>query len=161
MARRLAGAGVLADLLGGLAMIVVIGAAGMGYATTLNVGMASFVFTIAPPASTLLPMMGIHLPASVAPQVMAAATSGHMSPALTSHLQWMLLGMHLPAATVTQIGGLMGGHATNAQVAGLMSMLPPSARGLAGPRRPRAGGCCTSPTPGSRAWRSRWSSPQR
>lgn len=109
MARRLAGVGVLAGLLGGLAlivvMIVVMGASGMGYATPLNEGMASFVFTIAPPVSTLpalMPMMGIHLPASVAPQMMAAAASGHMSPALISHLQWMLMGMHLPAATVTR-----------------------------------------------------------
>lgn len=70
MALQLAGAGVLAGLLGGLAMIVVMilvmGAAGMGYATPLNVGMASLVFTIAPLASmlpTLMPLMGIHLPA--------------------------------------------------------------------------------------------------
>ena len=137
MARQLAGAGVLAGLLGGLAMIVVMilvmGAAGMGYATPLNVGMASFVFTIAPPASmlpALMPLVGIHLPASVAPQVMAAAASGHISPALMSQLQAMLMGMHLPAATVTQIGALMTGHATNAQVAGLMSMLSPSARAM-------------------------------
>lgn len=134
-ARRLAGAGVLAGLLGGLVMIVVMilvmGAAGMGYATPLNVGMASLLFTIAPPVSmlpTLMPLMGIHLPASVAPQVMAAAASDHMSPALMSRLQPMLMSMHLPAATVTQIGALMSGHATNAQVAGLMSMLYPSAR---------------------------------
>jgi hypothetical protein len=59
---------------------------------------------------------------------MAAASSGHVSPALMSHLQSMLMGMHLPAATVTQIGALMSGHATNAQVAGLMSTLSPSAR---------------------------------
>ena len=137
MARQLAEAGALAGLLGGLAMIVVMilvmGAAGMGYATPLNVGMASFVFTIAPPASmlpTLMPLMGIHLPASVAPQVMAAAASGHVSPALMSQLQAMLMGMHLPAATVTQIGALMSGHATNAQVAGLISMLSPSPRAM-------------------------------
>jgi hypothetical protein len=135
MARRLTGAGVLAGLLGGLAMIVVMilvtGAAAMGYATPLNLGMASLAFTIAPPASmlpTLMPLMGIHLPATVAPQVMAAAASGHISPALISRLQPMLMGMHLPAATVTQIGALMSGHATNAQVVGLMSMLSPSAR---------------------------------
>ena len=137
MARQLAEAGALAGLLGGLAMIVVMilvmGAAGMGYATPLNVGMASFVFTIAPPASmlpTLMPLMGIHLPASVAPQVMAAVSSGHISPALMSQLQAMLMGMHLPAATVTQIGALMSGHATNAQVAGLISMLSPSPRAM-------------------------------
>src|SRR3974377_1074616 len=100
MARRLFGPAVLAGLLGGLAMIVVMilvmGAAGMGYATPLNVGMASFVFTIAPPASmlaTLMPMMAIPLPASVAPQVMAAVSSGHISPALMSQLRAMLMGM--------------------------------------------------------------------
>ena len=137
MARQLAGAAALAGLLGGLAMIVVMilvmGAAGMGYATPLNVGMASFAFTIAPPASmlpTLMPLMGIHLPASVASQVMAAAGSGHFSSALMSQLQAMLTGMRLPAATVTQLGALMSGHATNAQVAGLMSMLSPSSRAM-------------------------------
>ncbi|HET9970553.1 MAG TPA: hypothetical protein VFQ68_20120 [Streptosporangiaceae bacterium] len=137
MARQLAGAGVLAGLLGGLAMIavmiLVMGAAGMGYATPLNVGMASFAFTIAPPASmlpTLMPLMGVHLPASVAPQVMAAAGSGHISPALMSRLQAMLMGMHLPAATVTQVGALMNGHAINAQVASLMSMLSPSSQAM-------------------------------
>jgi hypothetical protein len=135
MARRLAGPGILAGLLGGLAMIVVMilvmGASGMGYATPLNIGMAAFVFTITPPLSmlpTLMPLMGIHLPASVAPQVMAAASSGHLSPALMSQLRAMLMGMHLPAATVTQVGALMSGHATNADVANLMSMMTPSAR---------------------------------
>jgi len=60
-------------LLGGLAMIVVMilvmGAAGMGYATPLNLGMAAFVFTITPPTSmlpTLMGLMGIHLPPSAA-----------------------------------------------------------------------------------------------
>jgi hypothetical protein len=69
MARRLAGAGVLAGLLGGLVMIavmiLVMGAAGMGYATPLNVGIASLVFTIAPPVSmlpTLMPLMGTACP---------------------------------------------------------------------------------------------------
>jgi hypothetical protein len=135
MVRRLAGAGVLAGLLGGLTMIVVMilvmGAAGMGYATPLNIGMAAFVFTITPPMSTLptlMNLMGIHLPASVAPQVMAAAGSGHLSPAMMSQLRATLMGMHLPAATVTQMGALLSGHATNADVAHLMSMMTPSAR---------------------------------
>lgn len=135
MIRRLAGAGILAGLLGGLAMIVVMilvmGASGMGYATPLNIGMAAFVFTITPPLSmlpTLMPLMGINLPASVAPQVMAAASSGHFSPAMMSQLRTMLMGMHLPAATVTQVGAVMSGHATNADVAHLMSMMSPSAR---------------------------------
>jgi hypothetical protein len=135
MMRRLAGTGLLGGLLGGLAMIVVMilvmGAAGMGYATPLNIGLAAFVFTITPPLSmlpTLMSAMGIHLPASMAPQVMAAASSGHFTPALMSKLQAALMGMHLPAATVTQMGALMSGHATNADVAHLMSMMTPSAR---------------------------------
>ncbi len=137
MAGRLAGAGVLAGLLGGLAMIVVMilvmGAAGMGYATPLNIGMAAFVFTITPPMSmlpTLLPLMGIHLPAFMAPQVMAAAGSGHFTPAMMDQLRAMLMGMHLPPATVAQMGALMSGHATNTDVANLMSMMTPSARAM-------------------------------
>jgi hypothetical protein len=59
MARRLAGLGILAGLLGGLAMIVVMilvmGASGMGYATLLNIGMAAYVFTIPPPLSCCRP----------------------------------------------------------------------------------------------------------
>jgi hypothetical protein len=101
MARRLAGPGILAGLLGGLAMIVVMilvmGASGMGYATPLNIGMAAFVITITPPLSMLPTLMP-------------------------------LTGMHLPAATVTQMGALMSGHASNADVASLMSMMTPSAR---------------------------------
>jgi hypothetical protein len=135
MARRLAGTGLLAGLLGGLAMItvmiLVMGAAGMGYATPLNLGMAAFAFTITPPLSMLpamMNLMGIHLPASMAPQVMAAAGSGHLSPAMMHQLSTMLMGLHLPAATVSQMGALMSGHATNADLSHLMSMMTPSAR---------------------------------
>jgi hypothetical protein len=135
MARRLAGTGLLAGLLGGLAMItvmiLVMGAAGMGYATPLNLGMAAFAFTITPPLSmlpTMMNLMGIHLPASTAPQVMAAASSGHLSPAMMHQLSTMLMGMHLPATTVSQMGALMSGHATNADLSHLMSMMTPSAR---------------------------------
>src|SRR6516165_6531645 len=101
MARRLLGPAVLAGLLGGLAMIVVMilvmGAAGMGYATPLNIGTAAFVFTITPPLSMLPAVMG-------------------------------LMGIHLPAAAVSQMGALMSGTATNSTVHSLMSMMSPQAR---------------------------------
>src|SRR5579859_6881681 len=89
MARRLFGPALLAGLLGGLAMIVVMilvmGAAGMGYATPLNLGMAAFVFTITPPTSmlpSLMGMMGIHLPPAAMAKLTMALHSGHMSPAM-------------------------------------------------------------------------------
>ncbi|HEY5986192.1 MAG TPA: hypothetical protein VIV12_07445 [Streptosporangiaceae bacterium] len=78
MARRLFGPAIVAGLLGGLAMIVVMilvmGAAGMGYATPLNLGMAAFVFTITPPMSMLprlMGLMGIHLPGRCAAGTLA------------------------------------------------------------------------------------------
>jgi hypothetical protein len=135
MARRLFGPALLAGLLGGLAMIVVMilpmGAAGMGYATPLNIGMAAFVFTITPPISMLprlMALMGIHLPASAAAPLMAAVHSGHISPMGLHKLGTMLTGMHVPPAAVHQMGLLMNGHATNSTVASLMSMMSPSAR---------------------------------
>ena len=135
MARRLSRPAVVAGLLGGLAMIVVMilvmGAAGMGYATPLNIGMAAFVFTITPPLSmlpTLMGLMGIHLPPSAAGPLMAAAHSGHIGPAMVKSLGAMLLGMHLPAATVGQMGALMSGTATNSTVHSLMSVMSPRAR---------------------------------
>src|SRR6516165_10160356 len=101
MARRLLGPAVLAGLLGGLAMIVVMilvmGAAGMGYATPLNLGMAAFMFTITPPASmlpSLIGMMGIHLPPAATAKVTMALHSGHMSPAMMHQLGTMLMGRH-------------------------------------------------------------------
>ncbi len=135
MARRLAGPALLAGLLGGLAMIVVMilvmGAAGMGYATPLNLGMAAFVVTVTPPVSmlpTLMALMGIHLPASAAGPLMAAVHNGHISPAMMQKLGAMLMGMHVPAATVSQMGLLMSGQATNSTMAGLMTGMSPSAR---------------------------------
>ena len=135
MARRLFGPAVLAGLLGGLAMIVVMilvmGTAGMGYATPLNIGMAAFVFTITPPLSmlpTLMGRMGIHLPPSAAGPLMAAVHSGHIGPAMMKSLGATLMGMHLPAATVSQMGALMSGTATNSTVHSLMSMMSPQAR---------------------------------
>jgi hypothetical protein len=135
LARRLAGPALLAGLLGGLAMIVVMilvmGAAGMGYATPLNLGMAAFVFTITPPMSMLprlMGLMGIHLPASAMGQLTAAVHSGHVSPAMMKGLGSMLLSMHVPAATVSQMGLLMSGQASNSTMAGLMSAMSPPAR---------------------------------
>jgi hypothetical protein len=135
MARRWFGPALLAGLLGGLAMIVVMilvmGAAGMGYATPLNLGMAAFVSTITPPMSmlpTLMGLMGIHLPPSAAGPLMAAVHSGHISPAMMHTLGAMLTGMHVPAATVSQMGLLMSGQATNSTLAGLMTGMSPSAR---------------------------------
>ena len=135
MMRRLLGTGLLAGLTGGLVMIAVMilamGAAGMGYATPLNVGMASFVFTIAPPMSMLprlVSMMGIHLPASAMAPLAVVAHGGHLSAATMKSLGGMLMGMHVPGATVTQMGLLMSGKATNSTMASLMSGLSPSAR---------------------------------
>ena len=135
LARRLFGPALLAGLLGGLAMIVVMilvmGAAGMGYATPLNIGMAAFVLTVTPPMSmlpTLIGLMGIHLPPSAAGVLMAAVRSGHVSPAMMHKLGAMLMGMHVPAAAVSQMGALMSGKATNSTVASLMSTMSPSAR---------------------------------
>jgi len=135
LARRLFGPALLAGLLGGLAMIVVMilvmGAAGMGYATPLNIGMSAFVLTVTPPMSmlpTLIGLMGIHLPPSAAGALMAAVRSGHVSPAMMHKLGAMLMGMHVPAAAVSQMGALMSGKATNSTVASLMSTMSPSAR---------------------------------
>jgi len=137
MARRLFGPAVLAGLLGGLAMIVVMilvmGAAGMGYATPLNLGMAAFVVTITPPASmlpSLMGMMGIHLPPAAMAKVAMMLHSGHTSPAMMHQLGAMLMGMHVPMTTINQMGLMMSGHATNSTTASLMSMMSPSARAM-------------------------------
>ena len=135
LSRRLALPAIGAGLLGGLFMIVVMilvmGASGMGYASPLNLGMASFVYTITPPLAmfpTLMTMMGITLPAPVMSQLAGAIHSGHIPAAMVAKLGPMLVSMHVPAAKVQMIGQLMTGHATNATVATLMSQLPPSAR---------------------------------
>ncbi len=137
MARHLFGPAIVAGLLGGLAMIVVMilvmGAAGMGYATPLNLGMAAFVFTITPPMSMLprlMGLMGIHLPASAAGPLMAAVRSGHISPMMMHKLGAMLMGMHVPAATVSQMGLLMSGKASNSTTASLMTGMSPPARAM-------------------------------
>ncbi len=121
-----------AGLLGGAAflavMMAVMGADGMGYASPVSLGLPAFVYTIRPPASMfpqLMGAMGIHLPASM----MGAIANGSMSPAMMQQkLGPMLMSMHLPASTVSAMGQLMSGHATNAQLAGLMQQMTPSAR---------------------------------
>jgi hypothetical protein len=137
MARGLFGPALLAGLLGGLAMIVVMilvmGAAGMGYATPLNLGMAAFVVTITPPASmlpSLMGMMGIHLPPAAMAKVAMMLHSGHMSPAMMHQLGAMLMGMHVPMTTINQMGLLISGHASTSTTASLMSMMSPSARAM-------------------------------
>jgi len=135
LARRLALPAIGAGLLGGLFMIVVMilvmGTSGMGYASPLNLGTASFVYTVTPPLAmfpTLMAMMGIALPAPVMGQLSTAIHSGHIPAAMVQKLGPMLVSMHVPAAKVQMIGQLMTGHATNATVANLMHQLPPSAR---------------------------------
>jgi hypothetical protein len=137
MARRLFGPAVLAGLLGGLAMIVVMilvmGAAGMGYATPLNLGMAAFVFTITAPMSMLprlMALMGVHLPASAAGMLMGAVHGGHISPMMMHKLGGMLMSMHVPMTTINQMGLLMSGDAGNSTTASLMSTMSPPARAM-------------------------------
>lgn len=135
LGRRLALPAVGAGLLGGLFMIVVMilvmGTSGMGYASPLNLGMASFVYTITPPLPMfpmLMTMMGIKLPAPVMSQLGAAIHSGQIPPAMVQKLGPMLVSMHVPGARVQMIGELMMGHATNTTVAALMGQMPPAAR---------------------------------
>lgn len=135
VARRLLGPALAGGLVGGLALIVVMilvmGAAGMGYASPLNLGIPAFVHTITPPLSmlpVLMTLMGIHLPPAAMAQLAPALHSGHVSPMMASKLGAMLTGMHVPAAKVQMMGLLMTGHATNSTVASLMSGMTPTAR---------------------------------
>jgi hypothetical protein len=126
---------VMGGLLGGLGLIVVMilvmGSAGMGYATPLNVGVPAFVDTIAPPVSmlpSLMGFMGIQLPPSAMAQLGPAIRSGHISPMMGRQLGTMLLSMHVPAAKVQMMGQLMMGHASNSTVKKLLSEMSPTAR---------------------------------
>ena len=126
-----AGAGLLGGLFMIVVMILVMGTSGMGYASPLNLGMASLAFTITPPLAmfpALMAMMGIKLPAQVMGQLSRAIHSGHIPAAMIAKLGPMLVAMHVPVAKVQMIGLLMTGHATNGTVATLMNQLPPSAR---------------------------------
>lgn len=132
-ARRLAipaiGAGLLGGLALGVVMVLVMGAAGMGYATPFNLGLPAFVYTITPPLTmlpTLMSAMGIQLPASAMSQLMPGIQSGHLSPAIMQQLGTMLSGMHVPPATVQKMGQLMSGTASNTTMADLMKQMPRS-----------------------------------
>lgn len=95
------GAGLAGGLLMIVVMIVAMGGSGMGYATPLNIGMASFVYTITPPLAmfgSLMSMMGITLPAPVMAQLAAAIRAGHIPAAMVAKLSPMLMSMHLPAS---------------------------------------------------------------
>lgn len=134
-AKRLVGPAIAGGLLGGLLMIglmiIVMGVQGKGYATPLNVGMAAFVYTVAPPLSMLpklMAAMGIKLPAAVMAQLMPAIHSGHIPPMMLHKLGPMLMSSGVPPAKVQLMGQLMSGHATNSTVAKLMSGMTPHAR---------------------------------
>jgi len=135
VARRLLGPALAGGFAGGLALIVVMilvmGAAGMGYASPLNLGIPAFVYTITPPLSmlpALMTLMGIHLPPAAMAQLAPALHSGHISPVMAGKLGTMLAGMHVPAAKLQMMGPLMTGHATNGTVATLLSQMSPAAR---------------------------------
>lgn len=138
LARRLAGPAVAGGLAGGLFMIVVMilvtGTGGMGYASPLNLGMPAFVYTITPPLTTLptlMPAIGVHLPASVMAQLGPAIHSGHIPAAMMPQLAHQLSGMGVPAGKVAMIGQLMSGQADNSTVTTLLSQMPRPARSMA------------------------------
>ena len=135
VARKLAVPGALWGLMGGmvlaLTMMIVMGAAHMGFASAINIGMPAFVFTIAPPLPmlpSLMAGMGIHLPSSAMAQLTMAIHSGHISAAMSHQLGAMLTSMNVPMAKAQMIGSIMTGHATNTTVSSLMSQMSPSAR---------------------------------
>ncbi|HUX03413.1 MAG TPA: hypothetical protein VMV53_00685 [Acidimicrobiales bacterium] len=133
--RALAVPGALWGAMGGmvlaLTMMIVMGAAHMGFASAINIGMPAFVFTITPPLQMLPSLMlgmGINLPSSAMAQLTMAIHSGHISSAMANQLGTMLSSMHVPMAKVQMMGMIMTGHATNATVTSLMSSMTPSAR---------------------------------
>jgi len=135
VARKLAVPGALWGLMGGmvlaLTMMIVMGAAHMGFASAINIGMPAFVFTIAPPLQmlpSLMAGMGLTLPSSAMAQLTMAIHGGHISTAMAHQLGAMLASMHVPMAKVQMIGSIMTGHATNTTVSALMSQMSPSAR---------------------------------
>lgn len=135
VARKLAAPGALWGLMGGmvlaLTMMIVMGAAHMGFASAINIGMPAFVFTIAPPLQmlpSLMAGMGLSLPSSAMSQLTMAIHSGHISSAMAAKLGAMLVSMHVPMAKVQMMGSIMTGHATNTTVSALMSQMSPSAR---------------------------------
>ncbi|MDE3205486.1 MAG: hypothetical protein KGQ66_14870 [Acidobacteriota bacterium] len=136
LVKRLAVPSVGAGLIGGALLIavmtLVMGAAGMGYATPVSLGMPAFVYTVAPPASmlpSLMSAMGVSLPASMMGQIGPMLNGGHyLTPAMAKQMMPMLTAMHIPAQKIQMMAAVMTGHADNATVANLMAGLPASAR---------------------------------
>ena len=135
MVMRVGVGGMIAAMIGGAVMIglmiIVMGAQGSGYASPLNLGIPAFVDTITPPFAmlpSLMGMMGIHLPNAMMAQIGPAFASGHLSVAMMHKLTAALMAMHVPTAKLQVMGALMGGHATNSQMATLLAGLSPAAR---------------------------------
>ncbi len=150
MVKRVGLGGVIAGLIGGAAMIglmiLVMGGSGSGYASPLNLGIPAFVNTITPPPrmlTTLMGLMGIHLPPAVMSQLGPAIASGHISPAMAHQLGGMLLAMHVPEAKVQMMGAMMSGHASNTTMANLLGSMSPSARAAVMSAMPVSGGHVT------------------
>lgn len=125
------GFGMLGGMFLALTMMIVMGAAGMGFASAINLGMPAFVFTITPPLQmlpSLMAGMGIALPSTAMAQLNMAVHSGHISATMAHQLGNMLLSMHVPMARVQMMGSIMTGHATNSTVTTLLSQMTPSAR---------------------------------
>jgi hypothetical protein len=138
VARTLAAPGALWGAMGGMVlamtMMIVMGAAHMGFASAINIGMPAFVFTITPPLQmlpSLMAGMGVNLPSSAMAQLTMAIHSGHISSAMATQFGGMLSAMHVPMAKVQMMGLIMTGHGTNATVSSLMSQMSPSARAAA------------------------------
>jgi hypothetical protein len=125
------GAGLFGGALLAMMMMIVMGAAGMGFWSPLNLGIPAFSYTITPSLSmlpSLVTAMGINLPSSAMAQLAMAIKGGHISMVMANQLGAMLTSMHVPAAKVHMMGLLMTGHATNSTVASLMNSMSPSAR---------------------------------
>lgn len=127
--------GALVGMVGGmflaLTMMIVMGVAGMGFASAINLGMPAFIFTITPPIQmlpSLMAGMGLSLPSSAMAQLGAAIHSGHISMAMAQKFGVMLSSMHVPMVKVQMMGLIMTGHASNSTVTTLMSQMTPAAR---------------------------------
>ncbi len=138
MARRLAGPGAVAGMVGGmflaLTMMIVMGFAGMGFASAINLGMPAFVATITPPLQMLpsfMAGMGISLPSSAMAQLAGVIHTGHISMAMAQKFGAMLSSVHVPSGKIEMMALIMTGHATNSTVTTLMSEMTPTSRAAA------------------------------
>ncbi len=143
LALRGAGAGLLGGVVLAMVVMVVMGLAGQGFWSPVNLGIPAFVTTVAPPLTmlpALLRAMGVALPASAMGPLGSAIASGHLSSAMAQQLGAQLESMHVPASTVAPMGQLMTGHATNATVSTLLSTMSPRARDAVMAAMPVSGG---------------------